>query len=348
MNGATSELALPPPAGPGSPASSRSGRATTSCARASIARPFRHRMPGFSIDAPAPSTNFAKRGFGLRKISGFRPEACDTRSCPDGSPPLGDLRFSQQIKAPRELPRSSDLVAVGSGGRVLAAHREIAPTATVEICRHISDNARRAFSQPRARWLQRSSAKIADGIAHGTDGEKHRCRGRTSIRPTFYRLDCDKSIFRVEGPGARFGIYDHSHASVLIGHPQRQPKHEPKKLQADSLALGRMVDSEASEPEHRERVTRKFSAGGEWQIIDFDMRRGNGGIPEDASVLDSDVRDAEVVAKLVLSGELMKEAVEIGVARMKRRSVVALAKRSDLNHRAGCARPVTPSLSPPA
>lgn len=75
-----------------------------------------------------------------------------------------------------------------------------------------------------------------------------------------------------------------------------------------------MVDGEASKPEHRERIAREFPASGRRQILDLDVRRGNRCIPEDASILDRDVRDAEMVTKLVLSREPMKEAIEVGVA----------------------------------
>jgi len=75
-----------------------------------------------------------------------------------------------------------------------------------------------------------------------------------------------------------------------------------------------LVDGEASESEHRERIAREFSASGRRQMVDFDVRRGNRGIPEDASILDRDLRDAEMVTKLVLSREPMKEAIEVGVA----------------------------------
>lgn len=47
------------------------------------------------------------------------------------------------------------------------------------------------------------------------------------------------------------------------------------------------------------------------------MRRCNGRESEDGSVLDGDVRDTDVLAELVLPGELVKEAVEIGIARSK-------------------------------
>ena len=49
-------------------------------------------------------------------------------------------------------------------------------------------------------------------------------------------------------------------------------------------------------------------------MVDFDVRRGNRGIPEDASILDRDLRDAEMVTKPVLSREPMKEPIEVGVA----------------------------------
>jgi hypothetical protein len=60
------------------------------------------------------------------------------------------------------------------------------------------------------------------------------------------------------------------------------------------------------------------------------MRCRNGRKPENGPIVDGDVGDTQVVAQLILSGELLKEAVEIGVARPKPGSIVALAKRSDL------------------
>jgi hypothetical protein len=83
------------------------------------------------------------------------------------------------------------------------------------------------------------------------------------------------------------------------------------------------------------------------------MRRRDGRIPENGSAFDCDVRDAQVVAELVPSGELVKVAVEIGIARTKRGSIVVLTKRPDLErgpgraifarwgvrHGAGCAEP---------
>jgi hypothetical protein len=60
------------------------------------------------------------------------------------------------------------------------------------------------------------------------------------------------------------------------------------------------------------------------------MRRRDGRKSENDSTFDSDVGDAQVVAELILSGELVKVAVEIGIARTKRGAVVVLAKGSDL------------------
>src|SRR5262249_19839669 len=86
---------------------------------------------------------------------------------------------------------------------------------------------------------------------------------------------------------------------------------------------------------------------GDRHVIDLEVRSCDGGKPQDAGVADRDIRHAEVVAKLVLASELVKKAIEIRVAGTKRGSVVALPKRSDLNHAAGCARSVwtSPSLS---
>lgn len=83
------------------------------------------------------------------------------------------------------------------------------------------------------------------------------------------------------------------------------------------MSLGRLLDGEPSEPEHRERVPRELSTGRDRQVVNLDMRRRHGRKPEDGSVLDGDVGDTHVLAELVLSGELLKEAVEIGIARSK-------------------------------
>lgn len=82
-----------------------------------------------------------------------------------------------------------------------------------------------------------------------------------------------------------------------------------------------MVDGEASESEHRKRIAREFPVSSRRQILDFNVRRSDGGVPEHASILRRDVRDTEMVAKLVLSREPLKEAVEVGVACDRRRTM---------------------------
>ena len=81
------------------------------------------------------------------------------------------------------------------------------------------------------------------------------------------------------------------------------------------------------------------------QIIDLDVRRRDGRKPEDVPAIDGHVGDADVVAELILAGKLPKEPIEIGVARVKRASLVASSKCPDLNHAAGRATRVTASPS---
>ena len=74
----------------------------------------------------------------------------------------------------------------------------------------------------------------------------------------------------------------------------------------------------------------KLSADCDRQVIDLDMRRRDGRKPENGSVFHCGVRDTEMVAELVLAGELVKVVVEIRIARTKRGSIVFRAKGSDL------------------
>src|SRR4030095_669876 len=68
------------------------------------------------------------------------------------------------------------------------------------------------------------------------------------------------------------------------------------------------------------------------------MSRRNRGEAEDRLLLDGDVRHANVMTKLILSRELLEEAVDVAVAGAERRSVIRLPKRPDLNHATNGAR----------
>ena len=137
---------------------------------------------------------------------------------------------------------------------------------------------------------------------------------RADIRPAFDRLDNDKPILGVEGLGVRLGIHDDAHASIVVRHLPGEKEHEPQKVQPQSLGLRRLVDSEPRQPEHWQWIVGKCSPHGEWQIIDLDVRRRHPGKPENGPAFDGDVGDANVMAKLVLTCELVKEAVEVGVS----------------------------------
>src|SRR5947209_3895138 len=52
-------------------------------------------------------------------------------------------------------------------------------------------------------------------------------------------------------------------------------------------------------------------------------------------VVDGDVRDTQMMPKLVLSRELSEEAIEVGVTGSKPRPVIAVAEGSNLDHASG-------------
>jgi hypothetical protein len=78
------------------------------------------------------------------------------------------------------------------------------------------------------------------------------------------------------------------------------------------LALRRLVDREPRQPEHWQWIVRKCPPHGHWQVIDLEVRRRHRGKPENRPAFNGNVRDANVMAKLVLTCELVKEAVEVG------------------------------------
>jgi hypothetical protein len=85
-------------------------------------------------------------------------------------------------------------------------------------------------------------------------------------------------------------------------------------VEAEFLALARLVDGKPSEPQDGQGVLWKLSTSRERQVVNLDVRRRNGCEPQDRSVFDGDVGDAQVVTELVLSGEQVKKAVEVRIA----------------------------------
>lgn len=168
---------------------------------------------------------------------------------------------------------------------------------------------------------------IADCLSYRPNREKHGRWGGACIRPALDRLNRDKPILCIEGLGGRLGIHDDSHASVVVRHLQSKPEHEPEKMKADFLSLGRLVDGEPSEPEHWQWVARELAAHDDRQLVDLDLGRRRSGKSEDVAAVDRDIRDAKMVPKLILPGKLLKEAIEIDITRAKRSAVVVLAKR---------------------
>jgi hypothetical protein len=102
---------------------------------------------------------------------------------------------------------------------------------------------------------------------------------------------------------------------------------------SDAMILSRGFDREAGEPKHRQRVARQLAAQRRRGVLTFDLARRDGGVANDAFAINRDVRRANVMTELVLSGVLDEEAIEVRVARAEDGSVVLLPERPNLDRR---------------
>ncbi len=189
---------------------------------------------------------------------------------------------------------------------------------------------------------------LIKGLLDRSHREEHGHRSGACVRLALERLDRDEPVPAVEVHRARLGVNDDAHAPVLAGHPDRELEHEAEQLCAEALALHRLVDREAREPQHRQRVAGEPLACGGRDAVDLDVARRHGGVPEDAPALEGHIGDTHVVPELVLAGELVEETIEVRVARSELRAVVALVERPNLHRASGREglRSAFPSPSP--
>ena len=184
-----------------------------------------------------------------------------------------------------------------------------------------------------------SPAPSAEGIFDGADREKHRRRWWLGVRSALDRVDWDEPVFRVEADGVRLGIDDDAHATVVVRHREGELEDEAQELKAESLSLRRLVDPESGEPQHGQRIPWQLFMRGSRQLVDLNVGGSDGGKTEDTLTIDGHVGDAQMVPKLVLSRELLKEAIEVGVTRLKRGALVSLAECPNLHYPSGRGAP---------
>jgi len=115
------------------------------------------------------------------------------------------------------------------------------------------------------------------------------------------------------GYGVGLGINDDANAPVVVRHSEGELEHEAKELNAESLALRRLIHPKPREPEHRQGVPRQLLARSGRQPVDLDVGGGDSGKAKDTPVLDGHICDPQVVPKLVLSGKLLKKPIDVRV-----------------------------------
>ena len=137
-------------------------------------------------------------------------------------------------------------------------------------------------------------------------------------------------------------------AVSLVSHLEGKPKHEAEELAAETLTAGGLVDGQTSKPEDGQRIARQLLPSGGWKVVDLDVSGSHRRKPQDGISVDRDVRDAQVVLELVLAGEPVEEAIEVGIAGLEPRSIVSLSECPNLHRGEGRAGPrwASPSRSP--
>ena len=107
----------------------------------------------------------------------------------------------------------------------------------------------------------------------------------------------DKPVFLVEGPRL---LVDCGHFdgmdTQLVSEVQATSKGIDEERLTESLALGSLIDGEAGEQDHRDRVLGKFPGGGHWKLLKRDCARSQRVIAVDTILarLDGDVGAAQV------------------------------------------------------
>lgn len=90
-------------------------------------------------------------------------------------------------------------------------------------------------------------------------------------------------------------------------------------------------DAEPRDAKHGQRTTGELAAAGLGECIDLDLGGRDGDEAEEAVRLDRDRGDADVMAKLILSGKAVEEAVEISVAAGELTAIVACFQAPNLH-----------------
>ena len=83
------------------------------------------------------------------------------------------------------------------------------------------------------------------------------------------------------------------------------------------------VSGQPRKSKHRQRIIRKALTLRERKILHLDLGRGNGRESDnEISLVDGNVRGAQMVAELILTREADEEAVEVDLSRAESASVV--------------------------
>jgi hypothetical protein len=181
--------------------------------------------------------------------------------------------------------------------------------------------------------VEDATSSFAKAVFDLAERQEHRHRLWPRVGLALDCFDADESVPFVERDRAPLCVDRYANAAKVACHAYGQLQHESQKLSANSLTLRCFIDGEASKAKNWKRIARQLPSRRNRQIFDFDVACGNRCEAEKPSFLDRDIRDADVVAELVLSGEQVEEAIEIGVAGLEPESIVGLAERPNL-HRA--------------
>jgi hypothetical protein len=139
---------------------------------------------------------------------------------------------------------------------------------------------------------------------------------------TFENFEGHESELPIERDGFGFGVDKDAGASVVLRKPDRELQHEAEELLSQALPTRGLVDGETREAQDWYGVLRQLLAHCPRQVVDLELPRSDGCVSEDTSLVDRDVRAAEMVSKLVPPGVSLEKSVEVGVSRAKAGPIV--------------------------
>ncbi len=155
-----------------------------------------------------------------------------------------------------------------------------------------------------------------------TELKEHRKGFRAVAKLAGAGLERYETELLIEGDCIRLGVDDDAYTAELVRHSVSEREDGLEEGRPDAASSGRVFGCQSREAQDRQRIARETLSLSLGNAVGRYLRRSDRGEAEDPSVVDRYVGGADVVPKLVLSGESLEEAIEVDVSRAEPRPII--------------------------